>query len=185
MEDQIIVETEKITSNQHTLNNIWTVVTTQLGIQEMIQRLHHYVINWKMEILMMILLIIIFVIILVFSNKNDTYLESLKPILSKILDKAGYHMIDHNIPIHLRKSKDRTYTIDKQKIYVVVDNPSGQRYNRDTLIFVLLHEIAHIISPDEHHTKGFHLIEKRLHTAAIELGYIRKDRLDKSYPCHK
>lgn len=144
-----------------------------------------FITRWKMEIVMIVLLIIIFGIIFLFSNQRDPYLESLKPILSKILEKSGYHMIDHTIPIDLRKSKNRTYTLDKQRIYVVVDKPNGQRYNRDTLLFVLLHEIAHILSPNEHHTKEFHRIEKRLHSSAIDLGYIRKEILDKSYPCHQ
>lgn len=140
---------------------------------------------WKMEIVMIVLLIIIFGIIFIFSNQRDPYLESLKPILYRILEKSGYHMIDHTIPIDLRKSKSRTYTLDKQRIYVVVDKPNGHPYNRDTLLFVLLHEIAHILSPNEHHTKEFHRIEKRLHSSAIDLGYIRRERLDKSYPCHQ
>jgi hypothetical protein len=137
----------------------------------------------KMEILMILLLIIIFIIIINFSSPKDPYLESFKPQLSKILDKAGIYLLDEPIPIHILKSNDRTYTMNKQKIYMVTEKPNGEKYNRDTLLFVLLHEIAHILSPDEHHTKDFHRIEKRLHSAAIDLGYIRKERLDKSYPC--
>ena len=139
----------------------------------------------KMEILMILLLILIFILVIGFTKtSNDPYLESFKPQLTKILNKAGVYLIDEPLPIHIVKSHDRTYTINKQKIYIIVEKPNGQRYNRDTLLFVLLHEIAHILSPDEHHTQEFHRIEKRLHSAAIDLGYIRKERLDKSYPCH-
>ena len=145
--------------------------------------------NWfksmKIEIVMILLVILIFILILGFYNSEDPYLESLKPILSKILHKAGYHTIHNELPIHLRKSNHTTYTLNKQKIYVVSDKPNGERYNQDTLLFVILHEIAHIISPEEHHTKGFYQIEKRLHNAARELGYIRKEFLEKNYPCQK
>lgn len=137
----------------------------------------------KMEILMVLLLIIIFIVVISLSSSKDPYLESFKPQLTKILDNAGYHLMEGPLPIHIVKSQDRTYTVNKQKIYMVLDKPNGERYNRDTLLFVLLHEIAHILSPDEHHTKEFHKIEKRLHSSAIDLGYIRKERLDKSYPC--
>jgi hypothetical protein len=85
----------------------------------------------------------------------------------------------------LRKSSKRTYTIDKQKIYVVSEKSNGEKYNQDTLLFVILHEVAHILSPEVHHTKGFHQIEKRLHNAAMDLGYIRMNHVDKDYPCHK
>jgi hypothetical protein len=137
----------------------------------------------KMEIVMILLLIIIFIVVIGFTSSKDPYLESFKPQLTKILDKAGYHLMEEPLPIHIVKSQDRTYTINKQKIYMVIEKPNGERYNRDTLLFVLLHEIAHILSPDEHHTQEFHKIEKRLHSSAIELGYLRKERLDKSYPC--
>lgn len=139
----------------------------------------------KMEILMILLLIIIFIVVIGFTNTSkDPYLESFKPQLTKILNKTGAYLINEPLPIHIVKSRDRTYTINKQKIYIVLEKPNGEKYNRDTLLFVLLHEIAHILSPDEHHTQEFHRIEKRLHSAAIDLGYIRKERLDKSYPCH-
>jgi len=147
------------------------------------QRISDYVIASKMEILMIVLLILIFVIVIGFTKQKDPYLESFKPLISKILEKSGYHMFDQPIPIHIVNSQDRTYTINKQKIYMVTHKPNGERYNRDTLLFVLLHEIAHILSPDEHHTKDFYRVEKRLHSAAIDLGYIRKERLDKTYPC--
>lgn len=150
-------------------------------INHLLKKISNYFIHRKMEILMIILLIIIFIIILTFTNKKDPYLETFNPILSEILKKSGYH----TIPIHLRRSKNKTYTIDKQKIFLVTHKQNGERYNRDTLLFVLLHEIAHILSPNEHHTKDFHRIEKRLHSTAIDLGYIRKDRLDKTYPCHQ
>jgi hypothetical protein len=147
------------------------------------ERITSYLMTKKMEILMIVLLIIIFVIVICFTNQKDPYLESFKPLISKILEKSGYHMFDQTIPIHIFNSNDRTYTINKQKIYMVTQKPNGERYNRDTLLYVLLHEIAHILSPDEHHTKDFYRVEKRLHSSAVDLGYIRKERLDKTYPC--
>ncbi len=148
------------------------------------ERIRDYFISKKIEIIMIILLILIFVIIIGFTNQKDPYLESFKPLISRILEKSGYHLFDPTIPIQIVNSQDdHTYTINKQKIYIVTHNPNGERYNRDTLLYVLLHEIAHILSPDEHHTKDFYRVEKRLHSTAIELGYIRKERLDRTYPC--
>lgn len=131
---------------------------------------------------MVLLAILVFVIILGFPNQ-DSYLESLKPVLYHILKNAGYHTFHETLPINLRKSKNRTYTVNKELIYVVTEKPHGEKYNTDTLLFVILHEIAHILSPDEHHTKSFHKIEKRLHQSAMDLGYIQSGLLDKNYPC--
>jgi hypothetical protein len=134
------------------------------------------------EILMIGLVFVVF--LLIFGMPiQDQHLESLKPILSKILKNAGYHSIHNQLPIQLRKTKHRTYTVNKQIVYVVLEKPSGEKYNKDTLLFVILHEISHILSPDEHHTEKFYQIERRLHQSARQLGYIRRENLDKSYPC--
>jgi len=135
------------------------------------------------NLIVVILLAFLVFIFIIGLPRHDKYLESLKPILLDILKNAGYHTTHNNLPLRLRKSRHRTYTLNKHTIYVVSEKPSGETYNRDTLLFVILHEISHILSPDEHHTKTFYQIEKRLHQSATQLGYIRKNLLDKSYPC--
>ena len=136
---------------------------------------------WR-RILIIGLVIFLFLFV-IFSKKEDPYLESFKPILTKILNTAGFHIHDGQLPIQIKKSHHRTYTMDKKKIFIVSEKSNGEKYNKDTLLFVILHEMAHILSPEEHHTKKFYEIEKRLQRSAIQLGYLKMEQLDKSYPC--
>ena len=144
------------------------------------------------EILWMIILVVIIVIIVSLFTTKDSYLESMRPMIYQILltslikdEISGLNIkhIDMFDNIQFRKSKDKTFTIDKQKIYIVTERISGRPYNQDTILFVLLHEVAHILSPDEHHTKTFFEIEKKLHQNAIELGFLTLSNVEKDYPC--
>jgi hypothetical protein len=143
--------------------------------------------NWGW---MIFLVFLVFVIVFYFSSK-DNYLESLIPMVHQILSKCNQKEIAHLIiknqktlgNLQLRNSKDKTYTANKQKIYLITERSDGKKYNQDTILFVLLHEVAHILSPDEHHTKGFFEIEKKLHRKAIELGVLNISNVERDYPC--
>lgn len=57
-------------------------------------------------------------------------------------------------------------------IYLVVwDEPHGRVFNHNTLIYAMLHEITHILSPSIHHEPPFDSIESILMNMAINLEY--------------
>jgi hypothetical protein len=60
----------------------------------------------------------------------------------------------------------------KGTIYLVVWNEKyGRVFSRNTLLYAVLHEIAHILSPSVHHKEPFDSIETLLLNKAIELSY--------------
>jgi hypothetical protein len=60
----------------------------------------------------------------------------------------------------------------KGTIYLVIwDEIHGRVFNHNTLIYAILHEITHILSPSIHHEPPFDSIESILLNAAIDLGY--------------
>ena len=60
----------------------------------------------------------------------------------------------------------------KGTIYLVVWNEAhGRVFNNNTLIYAILHEIAHILSPSIHHQPPFDSIESILLAKAIDLAY--------------
>lgn len=60
----------------------------------------------------------------------------------------------------------------KGTIYLVVwDEKHDRVFNHNTLIYAVLHEIAHILSPSTHHEPPFDSIETLLLNTAIDLGY--------------
>ena len=60
----------------------------------------------------------------------------------------------------------------KGTIYLVIWNEQHERvFNHNTLMYAMLHEIAHILSPSVHHEPPFDSIESILMNTAINLGY--------------
>ena len=58
------------------------------------------------------------------------------------------------------------------KIYLVIWNESQEQlFNYNTLIYAMLHEIAHILSPSVHHKPPFDSIESKLLNKARDLNY--------------
>ncbi len=93
------------------------------------------------------------------------------PILSKssktkdVLDKIGLY------------KGDKSYTINKSKIFLCLRDANGEYYGNNTLVFVLLHEIAHVLCSEEHHTPLFQdILDELVHKA------IRYDLYDPSDP---
>ena len=50
---------------------------------------------------------------------------------------------------------DKSYTVNKEKIYLCIKDKTGQYYERNILMYVLLHEIAHTLCPEVGHTQQF------------------------------
>jgi hypothetical protein len=123
------------------------------------------------------IIIAILVILLLLSCysyiSHPTEIKNLQPILNHVIQESGYPSIPYSI-----YESNLTYTVNKNKIYM-----KTKGYNPHTILFVALHEIAHIICDEKHHTTKFKEIEKRLHLKAIELGFIQRDQIENNYPC--
>lgn len=58
--------------------------------------------------------------------------------------------------VHLQVYEDnKSYTINKEKIFLCLRDRYGQYYSKDILMYVLLHEIAHTLCTDVGHTEQF------------------------------
>ncbi|AGE49530.1 hypothetical protein ATCVNEJV3_559L [Acanthocystis turfacea Chlorella virus NE-JV-3] len=64
------------------------------------------------------------------------------------------------------------YTIEKKDLYICVRDPSGNIQNFDDLLFVLLHELSHIMNPSFGHDDAFWGQFKRTLEIANKLGYL-------------
>lgn len=65
---------------------------------------------------------------------------------------------------------DKSYTINKEKIYLCIRDKNGQYYNQNILMYVLLHEIAHTLCPEIGHTQSFKNIFNSLIERANAFG---------------
>lgn len=62
-----------------------------------------------------------------------------------------------------------SFTINKKTIHLCTRNPkNGRSYDMNTLMFVVLHELAHVLCKDIGHTPSFELINWSLLSYAVD-----------------
>ena len=83
-------------------------------------------------------------------NKNkEEFTTEINPSISDILRALK--------SITLHEGED-TYTINKSKTYVCLTDENGEEYDTHTLIYVILHELAHVLCDEIGHTEKFYKI---------------------------
>lgn len=67
---------------------------------------------------------------------------------------------------------NESYTINKRVIHLCTKSPrNGEYYDKNTLMFVVLHELSHVICDDIGHTDKFLQINRAILNFAIKNGY--------------
>jgi hypothetical protein len=103
------------------------------------------------------LLIIIILVYIVYNknkNKNKIYVYN-DPMLNKIykdLEKLVPNL--SKLDIRLYGAND-TLTENKKKIYLCLKHPNGTYYDYNTILYIAIHELAHVLN-DEYDTTGNH-----------------------------
>jgi len=76
----------------------------------------------------------------------------------------------------------KSYTINKQKVYLCLKDQHQNYYNDNMLMYVAIHELAHVLCPEIGHTQKFHDIFQQLLDRAEQIGIYRSDLpIDKDY----
>lgn len=116
-----------------------------------------------------ILLLIIFVGItgyFIYHQITEHYAQ-MDPMLQKIQSHiTPLHPIVESV--HFYEGK-KSYTINKQKIYLCLKDENQEYYDFNMLIYVAIHEIAHVLCDDIGHTSKFHKIFDELLKKAADL----------------
>jgi hypothetical protein len=87
---------------------------------------------------------------LFFENKKD-WENPLKTLNQKNIMK--------NIKLY---RGEKSYTINKEKVYICLKDENGNYYDNNTLIYVIAHELSHAICDEIGHTEKFHNIFEAL-----------------------
>lgn len=99
--------------------------------------------------------------------------EVLKPLFSKDKTFTGNlsSLNNRNVldEIGLYKGS-RSYTINKEKVFICLRDENGEYYNLNLLVYVTLHEISHVICQSVGHTDEFHAIFEDILVKATEEG---------------
>lgn len=100
-------------------------------------------------------------------SNNDPMIKILRQLLLPV----------HPVFKHLKIYRgDKSYTINKDKIYVCVVDENGEYYPLNQLVYVVLHEVAHYLNKlDIGHTKEWRRVFTNLLNVAEEKGIYNPD----------
>ena len=93
----------------------------------------------------LIILIALLVILVSHSwKKKSNTNEKLKEIKSKLIrvDPRA-----QNVEFYI--DPEESYTLHKKEVYMCVQDPGGNYYNDDILMYIALHELAHALIPED------------------------------------
>ena len=100
-----------------------------------------------------------------FNLQTDPMLDRLRSKLTEFFDhkknwNGNLATLNGKNPmknINLYKS-NKSYTINKERIYMCLKDETGNYYSENMLIYVLLHELGHVLSKSIGHTDEFYRI---------------------------
>ncbi len=76
---------------------------------------------------------------------------------------------------------DQSYTYNKQKVYLCLYKKNGEQYPYDSLIYVAIHELAHVLCDETGHTEKFWRINNELIEKAKEKGIYQGSSITRDY----
>jgi len=63
-----------------------------------------------------------------------------------------------------------SYTINKKHMHLCLRDENGEYFNKNMLLYVAIHELAHVVCDEIGHTPKFHRIMDKLLDRAVEKG---------------
>lgn len=114
-----------------------------------------------------IFIIIIIIIFFMLTRLTEEFKKE-DPMLFNIKNKIRPlhpEMVDHIILLEDTKS----YTINKKKVYLCLKDENGDYYDDNMLVFVAIHELAHVLCDEIGHTDKFQTIFQDLLNKATDL----------------
>jgi hypothetical protein len=113
----------------------------------------------------------------------------LKPLFAEdvqyygILENINKKRILNEISLY---KGEKSYTINKEDIFLCLTDENDEYYSDNMLIYVLLHEISHSICNEIGHTQKFYDIFDALIEKAVEMNiYDKNIPVVKNYCAHK
>jgi predicted secreted protein len=142
-------------------------------------------IDWS-YVFICILVFIIFsgIVALITISKVKEHYSKNDNVLLQVVDKIkGLHPAVDNVSF---QRADKSYTINKSKIHLCIYDENGEPYPINMLTYVLIHELAHVITKSIGHTDEFnHNFEILLEKAEKEGRYDSSIPLIQNYCGHK
>jgi len=119
-------------------------------------------------LLLFLSLLCFLLFIFVFVTQWKEYFDQLDPMLSKL--QSTLLPLDPRVR-HLRFYEGKkSYTLNKRKIYICLKDEHKEYYDFNMLLYVTIHELAHVLCDEIGHTAKFDFIFHQLLQKAAHLG---------------
>ena len=86
-----------------------------------------------------LVLVLIFIMFMVYNKENDVEMYSIEVQLLAVRNK----LIDTKTPLY---EGSTTYTMNKNSIYMCMKDKNDEYFDIETLTYVYIHELAHVIT---------------------------------------
>lgn len=134
-------------------------------------------------IIFILITILLFILYLCLSHIEEKKAKNDDVLLNVVSKIKGLHPIVENITF---QRADKSYTINKSKVHICIYDEKGDPYPLNMLIYVAIHEIAHVITKSIGHTDEFYKNFDFLLEQAINKGiYDASIPLIQNYCGHK
>ena len=110
--------------------------------------------------------IILFGVWYIWRNKHDDFMEQ-DPTVVRLKNILKPYFPELN-DVKLMKGPS-SYTINKYRVYLCTEY-DGVTYTDNMLVYVILHELAHVITPDIGHGETFMVNFNKLLQRAVDYG---------------
>ena len=121
------------------------------------------------------------------SPKEPSEADVLSYLKSKLNTLCSNLHLQPKYQLHV--SQDKSYTMGKEDIYIVLRDSNGTLFDINTLILVSIHELTHVICPSNdnyNHSDLFKKMEDSILETAHHLKICNKNKnVSESYPCMK
>lgn len=107
-----------------------------------------------------------------YKNDNNQLIQRIREDLIHLSPVA------ENIVIY---EGDQSYTYNKLKIYLCLYDENGKQYPYDSIMYVAIHELAHVLCEETGHTPKFWEINDALLKKATEKGIYHGASISRNY----
>lgn len=113
------------------------------------------------------------------NNVSLNMLHRLRYVSNDLLDNTKTKFSGFLTPLNFKDYRKiiniqegySSFTENKNKIVICMRDANGNLYSFNSLLYVLLHEISHVINDELHHTSKFQMIFNELLQLAESRGY--------------
>lgn len=130
------------------------------------------ILQFVVVILILFFYKLLFELYLYYKNQRNPLIQKIKNDLKHLSPVAN------NLTIY---EGDQSYTYNKRRIYLCLYDSKGKQYPYDSLIYVAIHELSHVLCEETGHTTKFWEINDNLLQEAKSKGIYNGSIMQRDY----